>query len=92
MHLGRESAVRLPLARGEGGSLFKHLVDLLERKALGLRNEEERKQEGDAAQPTPHEEDVGAERVDEVRGDESDDAVPEPVGRGGQTDAARSDG
>lgn len=40
MHLRGEGAVRLPLAGCTGSCLLKHLVDLLESKTLGLRNEE----------------------------------------------------
>jgi len=40
VHLRSEGAVGLPLARGAGSSLLKHLVDLLEGEALGLGNEE----------------------------------------------------
>ena len=40
VHLSGESAVGLPLAGCAGSSLLKHLVNLLEGKALGLRNEE----------------------------------------------------
>lgn len=40
VHLSGKGAVGLPLARGAGSSLLKHLVDLLEGKTLGLRNEE----------------------------------------------------
>jgi hypothetical protein len=60
--------------------------------------EEVRKEERDAAKSTPHEEDVGAEvgRVllvaDKVGGDDSDDAVPEPVGCGRETNTTGTDG
>ncbi len=40
VHLSSEGAVGLPSARSTGSSLLKHLVDLLEGKTLGLRNEE----------------------------------------------------
>jgi hypothetical protein len=86
VHVLCESGVGLPLARGTGSSLLQHLVDLLEGKTLGLRDEEVSEEEGDAAKTSPHEEDVGAElgRVgsvgDEVGSDDGNDAVPEPVG------------
>jgi hypothetical protein len=85
VHVRSESGGGLPLARSAGCSLLQHLVDLLEGKTLGLRNEEVGEEEGDAAKTSPHEEDVGAElgRVrsvsDEVGGDDGNDAVPEPV-------------
>lgn len=40
VHFSSEGRVRLPLARGAGSSLLQHLVDLLERQALGLWHEE----------------------------------------------------
>jgi hypothetical protein len=40
VHFSSKSAVWLPLARGAGGALLQHLVDLLESKTLGLGNEE----------------------------------------------------
>lgn len=67
-------------------------------EALGLRDEEEGEEEGDAAKTTPHEEDVRTElgRVwlisDKVRGDDTDDAVPEPVGGSSKTNTTGSDG
>jgi hypothetical protein len=85
VHLGSEGAVRLPFARGARSSLLKHLVDLLKGKTLSLRNEEEGEEEGDAAETAPHEEDVGAKTSgvgtvsDEVGGDDTDDAIPEPA-------------
>lgn len=98
VHLSRESGVWLPLARGAGSRLLQHLVDLLEGKTLGLGDEEVGEYEGNAAESAPHEEDVGAEtgRVgavgDEVGGDDTDDAVPEPVRGSGETDTTRADG
>lgn len=86
VHLRREGGVRLPLAAGTRSGLLKHLVDLLKGKTLGLRNEEVGEKEGDAAETAPHEEDVGAKACgvravgNEVRGDNTDDAVPEPIG------------
>lgn len=85
VHLASESGVGLPLAGGAGSALLKHLVDLLESETLGLRDEEEGEDEGDAAETAPHEEDVGAKAGgvgavgNEVGGDDSDDAVPEPA-------------
>jgi hypothetical protein len=40
MHLGGEGAVRRPLARGAGGRLLKHLIDLLEGQTLCFRHKE----------------------------------------------------
>lgn len=98
MHLGGESGVGLPLSGGTGSALFQHLIDLLQSKTLGLGNEEEGEEEGDDAETAPHEEDLGAQlgRVrlvgNEVRSDDTDDAVPEPVGGGGETDTTGTDG
>lgn len=40
VHLSGEGGVGLPLAGSTGSSLLEHLVDLLQCKTLGLRNEE----------------------------------------------------
>lgn len=86
VHVRSEGAVGLPLARSTGCGLLQHLVDLLKGKTLGLRNEKVCEEEGDAAKTAPHEEYVGAELRgvgslgDEVGGNDTDDAVPEPVG------------
>lgn len=53
---------------------------------------------GNAAKSTPHEEDVGSEPGtvrtvgNEVRSDDTNNAVPEPVGGGRKTDTARTNG
>lgn len=97
-HLIRERRLRAPLAALPRGGLFQQAVDLLERQALHLRHEEERKRDTDAAQGAPKEEDfspqvsVSGLGADEVRGDDADDAIPEPVGSGGETDTAGADG
>lgn len=85
VHLGSEGAVRHPLARGAGCSFFKHLVDLLKSKTLGFRDEEVGEEESDAAEATPHKEDVRAEtgRIgtvsNQVGSDNTNDTVPEPA-------------
>lgn len=61
VHLSRECAVRLPLAARARRGLLEHLIDLFERETLGLGHKEVGKQERDAAETAPHEEDVGAE-------------------------------
>lgn len=84
VHLRGESGGGLPLARGAGSSLLQHLVDLLEGKTLGLGHEEVGEEEGDAAERTPQEEDVGAQACGvgtvghKVGSNDTDDAVPEP--------------
>ena len=45
VHVGSEGSGWLPLARRAGGSLLQHLVDLLQGKTLGLRNEEVREED-----------------------------------------------
>lgn len=80
LHGGRgESGGGLPAGRGAGGGLLHHLVDLLEGKTLGLRNEEEGVDECTSAQASPNEEDAGLEVAlvgsDHVRGDDSDDTM-----------------
>lgn len=91
-----EGLVRSPLSRGSGSGLLHHLVNLLERQTLGLGNEEVSVDEGAGAETTPDEEDgrleVSAVLTDHVGGDDGNDGVPEPVGGGGETDTARSDG
>ena len=88
--------MRLPSGRGAGRGLLEHAVDLLERQALGLGDEEIRVDKGAGAETAPDEEDLGTQVAlvgsDHVGGDDGDDAVPHPVGRGGQGDAAGADG
>ena len=55
--LGGEGLVRHPFGGGTGGSLLHHLVHLLQRKPLGLWDEEVGVNEGRCAQATPDEED-----------------------------------
>jgi len=88
--------VRLPLGRSARGGLLHHLVDLLEGQTLGLGNEEPGVDEGARAQASPNEEDrrleVALVSADHVRGDDSDDGVPEPVRGSGKSNTARADG
>jgi len=53
--------VRHPLGTRTGGGLLHHLVDLLERKTLGLGDEEVSVDKGGRAESAPHEEDGGLE-------------------------------
>jgi hypothetical protein len=91
-----KGSLRLPAGRGAGSGLLHHLVDLLQGETLCLRDEEVGVEEGAGTEGAPDEEDLGAEvalvRVDHVGGDDGDDAVPEPVGGGGEGDAAGPDG
>lgn len=92
----RKGSLGLPARRGAGGGLLHHLVDLLQGETLGLRDEEVGVDKGAGAEGTPDEEDLGLEvalvGVDHVGGDDGDDAVPEPVGGGGEGDTAGTDG
>jgi hypothetical protein len=94
--LGSEGGVWAPLGGGTRSSLLHHLVDLLKRETLGLRNEEVRVDEAASAETTPDEEDGGLHvtvvRADHVRGNDGNDGVPEPVGGSGQSNTARTDG
>jgi len=96
IHLTSEGRVRNPLGRSARGGLLHHLVHLLQSKTLGLGDEEVGVDEGAGAERAPEEEDLGAKvalvSVDHVGGDDGDDAVPEPVGGGGQSDTAGTDG
>jgi hypothetical protein len=80
-HFLGEGAVCDPFGGCAGVGLFEHLVDLLERKTLGLGNKEVREGERDAAKGAPEEEDfwphVGITGVsaDKVWGDDCDDLL-----------------
>jgi len=95
--LSRPSAVRHPRGGCTRSSLFQHAVDLLEGKALGLGNEDVSVDEAGSAEGAPDKEhaglEVGLSRVaaDHVWGDNSNDAVPEPVGGSRQGNTTRSD-
>ena len=62
---------------------------------LGFWDEEVRVDQAAEAKATPDEEDLSSEvalvRVDHVRGDDSNDAVPEPIAGGGESDTTRPD-
>ena len=78
-HFLGESGVRHPVLGCTRRGLFQHLVDLLERKALRLRNKEIGKGKGDAAERSPQEEDfrtkvrISRTIINEVRSNGSDD-------------------
>ena len=87
--------MRNPLGGGSWGSLLHHAINLLERKTLGLRNQEVGVHESAGTETSPNEEDGGLEVTlvfsNHVWCDNSDDCVPEPVGGGGETDTTGSD-
>lgn len=70
---------------------------MLERKTLGFWNEDIGVDEASCAEGSPDEEDAGAEvgltfvGTNHVWGDDSDNAVPEPVGGGGKSNTTGSD-
>lgn len=94
-NFGSKGAVRLPLGGSTRSSLFHHLVNLLKGQTLGLGNEEVGVDKGAGTQRTPDEEHLGTQvtlvGIRHVRSDDCDDAVPEPVGGGGEGNAAGSD-
>ena len=87
-HLTSEGGMWLPLGGGTWSRLLQHLVDLLKGETLGLWNHEVGKDEGSAAEGSPHEEDLGSKiglpllGSDKVWSDDGNDAVPHPVGGG----------
>jgi hypothetical protein len=86
-NLVSKGGVRLPSSAGAWSALEEHDVDLLERQALGLRNEKVREDDTGSARTSPDKEHIGAHVailfVYHVGGDLRDDEVPEPIGRGG---------
>lgn len=97
MHLLSEGAVWLPGGRVIWGHFFQHLVDLFEGETLGFWDKEEGEDEGNDAKAAPHKEDLSTKvggvgtSTDEVWGDDTNDAVPEPVGGGGKTHTTGTD-
>jgi hypothetical protein len=97
-HLIGESGSGSPASRLARSNLLKHLVDLLERQALGFRDEEVGVDASASAEGAPDEEDLGAEvaltlgLANHVRSDGGDDCVPQPVAGGRETDTAGTDG
>jgi hypothetical protein len=95
-HFVGESGSRFPAGRIARGNLLEHLVNLFQRKTLGFGHEEVGIDGRECAQRTPDEKDLGSKvalvLADHVRGDGSDDGVPQPVGSGRKTDSTRTDG
>lgn len=95
-HISSESAVRDPLSRMTRRSLLKHAINLLKREALRLRDQEGSIHETARAKRSPDEEDLCSKiailRAYHVWDDDGNDAVPQPVGRCGQTDTTGADG
>lgn len=89
--LASKRLVRAPLGRRARCRLLHHQVHLLEGQALGLGDEEVRVHKGACAQREPHEKDGRHQGVDHVRRNNGNDAVPQPVGRRRECDAARPD-
>jgi hypothetical protein len=88
-NLLREGGVWHPLGGLAGSALLHHLVNLFERQALGLGNEEISEEDASSTCRTPDEEDLGTQvalvLVNHVGSDIADDKVPEPVGGGGKS-------
>ena len=82
-----------PFRRGSRVGLLQHTVNLLQAQTLGLGNQKIGVDEAGSAERAPDEEDAGLQigfsrsTTDHVRGDDRDDAVPEPVRRGGKRNA-----
>ena len=93
-HISSKGAVWDPLRGVSWRSLLKHTIDLLKRKSLGLRDEEVGVNEADSAERAPDEEHlrtkVALVLADHVGGNDRDDAVPEPVRGGRETDTTGS--
>lgn len=75
--------IRSPLRTLSRTSLLKHLINLFKTQAFGLVDTEVSEEEGKTASTSPNEEDFDAQValvcVYDVRGDEGDDEVPEPI-------------
>src|SRR5690554_7388467 len=88
--------MRHPTGGSAGRGLGHHLVDLLERETLGLRDEEVGEEQAADTGGTPDEEHLGTEialtGVNHVGGDVADGEVPEPVGGGGEGNTLGTDG
>jgi hypothetical protein len=97
-HLISESSSRSPASRVTRSNFLQHLINLLKRQPLGLRDEEVSVDASAGAQSTPDEENLGTEvtltlgLANHVGSDGGDDCVPEPVAGGRETDTAGTDG
>lgn len=95
-HLGGECGVGAPLGRRAGGRLLQHAIHLFQREALGFRHEQVGVNETEGAERAPNEKhllpQIGGVLTHHVRGDDGNDAVPQPVRGGGEADAAGADG
>lgn len=91
-HASTKGLGRAPLGRGTGRGLLHHEIDLLERQTLGLGHQEVGVDKGAGAESEPDVEHGRDESADHVRRNNGNDAVPEPVGGGGQSNTAGPDG
>jgi hypothetical protein len=97
-HLISESSSRSPASRVTRSNFLQHLINLLKRQPLGLRDEEVSVDASAGAQSTPDEENLGTEvtltlgLANHVGSDGGDDCVPEPVAGGRETNTAGTDG
>lgn len=94
-HLAGKGGGWSPCRRSTWRGLGHHLVDLLERQALGLWHQEVGVHESTCTEPTPDEEDAGFQisliSGHHVWSDDGDDGVPEPVGCGRESNTTRAD-
>lgn len=93
--LGSKGIVRSPLGGVARVGLLQHGIDLLQRQTLGLGDQEVSVNEAACAQTSPNVKDLGAEvglvRVHHVWSNNGNDAVPQPVGRGGEGNTSGTD-
>lgn len=95
-HVGGVGGVGHPLGGSSGCGLLQHAVDLFQGKSLGFGDQEVGVDEADGAETAPDVEDLGAQvafvLVHHVRGDDGDDAVPQPVAGGREGDTTSTHG
>jgi len=96
VHGAGKSSGGLPLGRCSRCCLFHHLVDLLERQALGLGHKEVSVNKRAGAETTPYEKDrrlhVAFVLSYHVRRDDGNNGVPEPVGSSREANATGTNG
>jgi hypothetical protein len=97
-HIGSECAVWDPLGGCTRSGLFEHTINLLKGQTLCLRNEEVCINEAESTERSPDEEYTRSQvgilglSANHVWGDDSDNAVPEPVAGSGEPNTTGTDG
>lgn len=93
-HLRSKCLGRFPASTSPWGGLLHHLVDLLKSKTHGLWHQEVCVDSGTSTKTAPDEEDLGTEVTvllsNEVRGDDCENSVPQPVGGSRESNTAGS--